>query len=133
MGLAPDDLCLVQPDQCISPACSGIIWIGGFIALAPLNTLYTKLLHQPLCSALGNPDPFTVKLFPHLASAIDAEVLFPDPANVDHQLCITPVLVNKPHHFFTGRSSSALAKNTPIRLPGRRYATGQPFAKGSST
>jgi hypothetical protein len=48
-----------------------------------------KLAHQPLHGAAGHRDPLPVQLPPHLAGAIDAEVLGMDAGDLCLELGVT--------------------------------------------
>jgi hypothetical protein len=62
---------------------------GGPAGLATADTLQAQLAHQPLDGAAGHRDPLTVQLPPHLAGAVDAELLGMDAADLGLELAVT--------------------------------------------
>jgi hypothetical protein len=58
------------------------------VGLATAGALQAQLTHQRLERAAGHRDPLAVRLAPHLAGAVDAEVLGMDPADLGLELGI---------------------------------------------
>ncbi len=116
---------------------TGCVGLGNRRAylLAAAHPLKTQLAHQPLDRATGDFESFAFELLPHLVGAVDFEVRVVDAMDLGAQFGIAPrsgpkvrrrrdrqyladrldsvrraLLVDKRHHHFGRRSSSACTK-----------------------
>ena len=71
------------------------------------NTLYSRLLHQPLHRAAVDIEAFPTQLSPYLAHAVDLEVIVPDPLDFRHKLGVPPDTIARSRRI-AGRSGASV-------------------------